>query len=196
MRTRKDIFSLGLVFGGYFFALKRKRRTAPPLKEKGAVMKEYKLYERGVGMVAYEKAAYEELLRIRQRTCVRMRRQGRCVCPKNSQWRCDGNCDGCPYEKVLDVFLQQKIAGADNLTLEDVLTDGGDYESVCTAKLHSETVLARLDEIMPQARKIGELRLLGYSDRDIAKELGISRTSMYRLLAKAQEALKKEFGEI
>ena len=170
-------------------------RATPPVKE-GVEMKEYKLYERGVGMVAYEKETYEELLRIRQRTCARMRRQGRCVCARNNQWRCDGNCDGCPYEKTLEVSLQQKIAGAEELTLEDVLTDGVDYESVCVERYHGQAVLSRLDEIMPQARKIGELRMLGCSDREIAKELGVSRTTMYRLLAKAQARILEEFEEI
>ena len=49
---------------------------------------------------------------------------------------------------------------------------------------------------MPQAREIGYLRIKGMSDREIAKRLGISRTSMYRLLAKVQEELLKEFEEI
>lgn len=159
-------------------------------------MKEYKLYERGVGMVVYEKEAYEELLRIRQRTCVRMRRQGRCTCARQNQWRCDGNCDGCPFAKEVDVSLQQSIGGTEGLTLEDTLTDGVDTESVCVEKVHYESVLSRLDEIMPQARKIGELRMRGMSDRDIAKEIGVSRTTMYRLLAKAQAALMQEFGKI
>ena len=56
--------------------------------------------------------------------------------------------------------------------------------------------MARLDEIMPQAREIGYLRIKGMSDRAIAQRLGISRTSMYRLLAKAQAELLNEFEEI
>jgi transposase len=49
---------------------------------------------------------------------------------------------------------------------------------------------------MPLARKIGLLRLEGKSDREIAKELGISRTSMYRMLDKAKAILQEEFEEI
>lgn len=159
-------------------------------------MKEYKLYERGVGMVAYEKEAYEELLRIRRRTCARMRRQHRCVCARQNQWRCDGNCDGCPYAKEVNVSLQQSVGGTEGLTLEDTLTDGIDTESACVDKAYYESVLARLDEITPLARKIGELRMNGMNDRDIAKAIGMSRTAMYRLLDKAQTILRREFEEI
>jgi DNA-directed RNA polymerase specialized sigma24 family protein len=59
-----------------------------------------------------------------------------------------------------------------------------------------EGILKRLDEVMPLAKKIGLLRLEGKSDREIAKELGISRTSMYRMLDKAKAILQEEFEEI
>jgi DNA-directed RNA polymerase specialized sigma subunit len=96
----------------------------------------------------------------------------------------------------VDVSLQQSIGGTEGLTLEDTLTDGVDTEGVCVEKVHYESVLSRLDEIMPQAREIGNLRIKGMSDRAIAQRLGISRTSMYRLLAKAQAELLNEFEEI
>jgi transposase len=49
---------------------------------------------------------------------------------------------------------------------------------------------------MPLARKIGVLRLQGKSDRQIVGMLGISRTTMYRMLDKAKAVLQEEFGEI
>ena len=71
----------------------------------------YRLYERGLGWVQYDEATYLELRRERTRTCMRMRRQKRCLCSKKDQWRCDGFCDGCIYLKVLEVSLISGIAG-------------------------------------------------------------------------------------
>ena len=88
------------------------------------------------------------------------------------------------------------VGDSGELTLSDVLKDNQDHESVFVEKIYAQNILARLDEIMPQAREIGNLRIKGISDRAIAQRLGISRTSMYRLLAKAQAELLNEFEEI
>ena len=82
------------------------------------------------------------------------------------------------------------------MTLGEALPDGIDHESACIEKMQSEDILKRLDEIMPLARKIGIMRLQGKSDRQIATDLGISRTSMYRMLDKAKAVLQAEFEEI
>ena len=155
------------------------------------------LYERGLGWVHYdEEQVFRELRRERMRTCARMRRQKRCGCPKDKQWRCDGVCDGCRFQRSVDVSLTASVGDSEDLMLENSCFESVDQESMCVDKIYAQTKLKRLDEIMPQARDIGDLRIRGMSDREIAKRLGISRTSMYRLLAKAQTELLKEFEEI
>lgn len=154
------------------------------------------LYERGLGWVQYDEDAYVAVRKERLRLRMRMRRQNRCVCPGDERWRCDGICDGCPFQKDLEVSIDSTIKCTDGLTLGDILTDGIDQESVCVEKMYCEDVLKRLDEIMPLARQIGVLRMQGKSDREIARALGISKTSMYRMLEKAQKILLSEFEEI
>lgn len=156
-----------------------------------------RLYERSLKRwVVYSKSAYEELHRERERIRKREAREGRCVLPWKKIWYCDGQCDACPYHKSEDVSLEMSVGDSGELTLSDVLTDNQDHESVFVEKIYAQNILARLDEIMPQAREIGNLRIKGISDRAIAQRLGISRTSMYRLLAKAQAELLNEFEEI
>ena len=150
------------------------------------------LYERGLGWVQYDEATFLELRSERTRTCIRMRRQKRCLCPKKEQWRCDGFCEGCSYLKDTEVSLSSRIKGSDDLTLGDVLTNDIDQESACVEKIYCEDILKRLDEIMPMAREIGMLRLQGKSDREIARVLGIDRMTMLRMLERVKAVLKVE----
>ena len=161
-------------------------------------MKKNCLYERSLGKwVQYDEETYLKLSRDRARIRMSMGRQDRCFCPRNEVWRCDGYCEGCPqYKTEEEVSLNTSIGHSGELTLEDVLTDNVDQENACVEKMYYEDVLRSLDEIMPQAREIGVLRLQGKSDRQIAEILGISRTSMYRMLDKAKAVLQEEFGEI
>lgn len=157
----------------------------------------YRLYERSLKRwVVYSKSAYEELHRERERIRKKEAREGHCVLPWKKIWYCDGQCDACPYHKSEEVSLEMSVGDSAELTLADVLTDNQEHESVFVEKIYAQNILVRLDEIMPQARVIGELRIKGMSDRVIAQHLGISRTSMYRLLAKAQAELLNEFEKI
>lgn len=160
-------------------------------------MKKYRLYERELKCwVVYSKSAYEQLHREREKIRKQAARGGFCVIPWRKIWYCDGQCDGCPYYKNEEVSLNMSVGDSGELTLSDVLTDGIDQESFCVEKIYAQKILECLDEIMPQAREIGLLRMKGMSDRQIALYLGISRTSMYRLLEKAQAMLREKFEGI
>jgi DNA-directed RNA polymerase specialized sigma24 family protein len=53
-----------------------------------------------------------------------------------------------------------------------------------------------LDELMPEARRIGELRLDGLSDSDIADIIGIPRTTFLSRLKKAKSKLHAECSDL
>ena len=159
-------------------------------------MRKQRLYERGLGWVHYDdEQVFKGLRRERMRTCARMRRQKRCGCPKDKQWRCDGVCDGCRFQRLVDVSLNSAVGDSEDLMLEGSCFESVDQESMCVDKIYAEEKLKRLDEIMPFARDIGLMRLKGMSDREIAEHLGIARTTMYRMLEKAKRALEEEFKE-
>ena len=157
-------------------------------------MRKQCLYERGLGWVHYDdEQVFMELRRERMRTCARMRRQKRCGCPKDKQWRCDGVCDGCRFQRLVDVSLNAAVGDSEDLMLGGSCFESVDQESMCVDKIYAEEKLKRLDEIMPFSRDIGLMRVKGMSDREIAERLGISRTRMYRMLEKAKKAIKGEF---
>ena len=56
-------------------------------------------------------------------------------------------------------------------------------------------LLARLDELMPEAREIGRLRQNGWTDEAIGDVLKIKRTTFLSRLKKAQEKLATEFPD-
>ena len=171
---------------------KQKRRTAPPLKE-GVKMRKNCLYERSLGKwVQYDEQAYLEFRRERTKTRMRMERQERCFCPREKLWQCDGICVGCPYQKKAEVSWDVKVRGSEDLTLGEALPDGTEHEDACIQKMYCEDILKKLDELMPQARQIGLLRLEGKSDREIARELGLDRMTMIRMLARVKAVLQVE----
>ena len=160
-------------------------------------MKKNCLYERSLGKwVQYDEATYLALRRDRIGKRTRMCREKRCFQPIELLWQCDGMCEDCPHFRQAEVSWDTKVGGSEDLTLGEALPDGVDHEEVYVEKILAEDVMKRLDEIMPFARRIGLLRLEGKSDREIAKELGISRTSMYRMLDRAKAILQREFEEI
>lgn len=160
-------------------------------------MKKNCLYERSLGKwVQYDEATYLALRRDRIGKRTRMCREKRCFQPIELLWQCDGMCEDCAHFKKKEVSWDMKVGGSDDLTLGEALPDRVDHEESCVQKMYAEDVMKRLDEIMPFARKVGELRLQGKSDREIALIMGMSRTSMYRKLEKAKALLRAEFGEI
>lgn len=68
-------------------------------------------------------------------------------------------------------------------------------EEVLADEMMLAQLLHRLDELMPEARRIGELREEGLSDEAIADIIGIKRTTFLSRLKKAKEKLAREFPD-
>jgi DNA-directed RNA polymerase specialized sigma24 family protein len=64
---------------------------------------------------------------------------------------------------------------------------------VLSEKAELDQLFTRLQELMPEAKRIGELREEGLSDEAIADIIGIKRTTFLSRLKKAKEKLAKEF---
>jgi DNA-directed RNA polymerase specialized sigma24 family protein len=81
--------------------------------------------------------------------------------------------------------------------LLDVLSnfsiDTGDF---VTDALVFKQLLKRLDELIPNAKEIGKLRLDGFSDKAIAHKLGIPRTTMLSQLKKALNKIIQEYPDL
>ena len=137
----------------------------------------------------------------RWRTNLRKREQyhGRCMCPRNKWWLCDGMCDDCEFHATGDVLsLDKPISheNGDEVSLADALADPSpSIEDVICDKAELDQLFKRLNEIMPEAAEIGRLRMKKLSDETIAEIIGIKRTTFLSRLKKATEKLSAEFPE-
>lgn len=102
-----------------------------------------------------------------------------------------------------DVYISDPIdtdKDGNTLTLGDVITDGSDITEDIDIKIKSEKLKGYLkDTLTPRELMIIRLRYgLGggkeYTQREVAKKLGISRSYVSRIEKKALEKLRERFG--
>jgi DNA-directed RNA polymerase specialized sigma24 family protein len=141
-------------------------------------------------------AYYREIWAIRKRAQV----HHQCMCPKNKHWLCDGDCLICPFHAPgdnLSLDLTYKNSDGDEYSMLDKLADtSASIEDVVTDQIILDMLFQRLAEIMPEARSIGDLRMAGLSDAEIADKIGIPRTTFLSRLKKAKEILQGEYPDL
>ena len=122
------------------------------------------------------------------------------MCPRSKWWLCDGMCQDCEYRASGDtVSLDAPITNedGDEVTLADTLMDPDSlFVSAMCDQEELRQLLARLDELMPEAREIGRLRQKGLTDSAIADSIGVKRTTFLSRLKKAREQLASEFPDL
>ena len=130
----------------------------------------------------------------------RAQKHRQCMCPKSKLWLCDGDCLICRFHSPGDTLSLNHTCSnddGDEFSLLDKLTDGSaSIEDVVTDQIMLDILFQRLGEIMPEARCIGDLRLAGLSDAEIADEIGIPRTTFLYRLKKAKEILQNEYPDL
>jgi DNA-directed RNA polymerase specialized sigma24 family protein len=142
---------------------------------------------------------YEEYDRWRTRIRKREQYHKRCMCPRSKWWLCDGMCQDCEFHAPGDtISLDAPVTNedGDEVTLADTLMDPDSlFVSAMCDREELSQLLARLDELMPEAREIGRLRQKGWTDEAIANALKVKRTTFLSRLKKAQEKLASEFPD-
>jgi DNA-directed RNA polymerase specialized sigma24 family protein len=70
-----------------------------------------------------------------------------------------------------------------------------DIEHQSVDKMLFEEILARLDELAPELREVGRLRLEGKSETEISNILGIPRATIYTRIKAVEKKILEEFKE-
>jgi len=167
--------------------------------------KEYRIYIRSTKQwVPCTKEQFDDYYRDINAYRRTQMNHGRCVCPPSKRLMCDMDCWTCPYRTPGDLssldsgriddegdemnwldHLQEEMPDLQTPSNEDIVTDA----------LYMRQLLARLNEVMPQAIEIGRLREQGLSDSAIAAEIGTPRKTFTDRIQKAMRILKSEFPE-
>ena len=130
----------------------------------------------------------------------RQKAHGRCVCPKSKFWLCDGDCCSCEFRRAGDMCsldYEMENEEGDAFTALDSLADPSPLiEDIISDRDQLTHLFQRLGEIMPEALRIGELRLQGLSDSAIAGMVGIKRTTFLSRINKAKKILADEFPDL
>ena len=126
-------------------------------------------------------------------------RRGLCFCPRDKWMFCDCDCDYCPFCKHPDTlsldYKNVNEGGDERSWLDDLPDDSPLIEDIITASEEMGQLLVRLNELMPEAIAIGDMRLDGTSDEAIAQKIGIGRKTFAYRLKKTEAILSEEFPE-
>lgn len=132
----------------------------------------------------------EEVFRAFYNACSKERKAlmaaGYCHCPRNSIYYCNCDCMNCYFRAAPNIPIVQG-ASDDGESVEFDIPDPVDIEIELDSHLLIE-LIERLTEIYPDAGTIIKLRYKGYSESEISRMLGISRSTF---LYKLKTALKK-----
>ena len=147
--------------------------------------------------VEVTKEQYHAYYRSIWATRKRAQKHRQCMCPKSKLWFCDGDCLICKFHAPgdsLSLDLEFENENGEEHSLLDNLPDRStSIDDVVTDQIMLDILFQRLGEIMPEARCIGDLRLAGLSDAQIADRIGVPRTTFLYRLKKAKELLQNEF---
>ena len=142
---------------------------------------------------------YREHTRFHDAYRKRHQSHGQCACPKNKFWLCDADCLTCEFRRAGDHLSLDYITendDGDTCSPLDTLADPSpSIEDVIYDKAEIDQLFERLNELMPEAIRIGRLRQKGLTDEAIAKAIGIKRTTFRSRLEKAKRRLVDEFPD-
>lgn len=130
----------------------------------------------------------------------KQQRHGRCVCPERKRLDCDTDCMTCPFHRAGDGLSLDYTTiddeGNEQAWVDTLADDSPLMDEIIADGQQLEQLFIRLKELMPEAIQIGELRLDGHTDVDIAKRIGIHNTTFRSRLERVKKILAQEFPEI
>lgn len=122
----------------------------------------------------------------------------RCVCPRRKWLECDMDCQNCPFYRSGTLSLDEtkwNSDGEETAWIDTIYDESPHFEEILASKEQLCELLQRLNEIMPDALLVGQLRLKGLTDTEISSVLNIKQNTLFYRLRKAKEIMEREFPE-
>lgn len=130
-------------------------------------------------------------------------RHSRCVCPSNKRLNCDMDCGHCPYVRNGDMLsldetvrITSDANDCEYTRLENIPDSLFLFDELLIEAEALRTVLKRIEELMPFAILIGQLRVAGYTETEIEQIVHINRRTYAYRLKKLRSIIENEFSEI
>lgn len=87
-----------------------------------------------------------------------MQYRGECFCPRSKRWLCYGNCPDYEFRNNTTVSLDDPLPDSKG-TLAGYVPDNAPLiEEVLSEKAELDQLFERLQELMPEAKRIAELQ--------------------------------------
>lgn len=123
----------------------------------------------------------------------RARRDGKCG---QSDYRyCSGDCATCPWQQEGHRMLSMSKVFVDNPEYEMPETGTPLLDDIIANKLLLEKLYRQLDELIPNGSRVFQMRAHDYSEREIARALGIKAQSTLNYRIKKMDAYIREHRE-
>lgn len=139
-------------------------------------------------------AFYADADRIRHKE----QHHGRCGCPKQFYWKCDGDCLGCEYHRAGDTLSLDK-QNPDGSNFFDFLPSAGEsMEEIVAEHTILDELFAYIRDCDPDGDTIVRLwkeHPEGISDRAIARELGRPQMTFADQMKKYRGIMRKLFDD-
>ena len=131
-------------------------------------------------------AYYHDINLFRQR----QQYHGKCVCPQTKRLDCDMDCCNCPFSRAGDIRSLDYATVDDDGVLKSCIDEIADptpnVDDIVASADEWQSLLKRIQEIMPEALQIGYMRLDGMKDTDISQALGVKQNTMFYRLKSAK----------
>ena len=136
---------------------------------------------------------YHAANQMKEKERYRARRDGKCGQP---DYRfCSGDCATCRWQQEGYRMLSMSKVFGDNLEYEmpDMSTPA--FDEIIADKLLLEDLYRRLDEVIPDGSQVFQMRAHDYSEREIAKALGIKAQSTLSYRIRKMDAFIRNHRE-
>lgn len=146
----------------------------------------------GHELVAVNEEVYKEYTRWKENLRYRARRDGKCG--QSNYHLCSGDCASCPWQQEgYRVISLHKALGPElEHETPELNTTASSLDDVVADRLLLEELYRKLDELIPDGSRVFRLRAENYSEREIARKLGIKSQSTLNYRIRKMDAFIRE----
>lgn len=146
-------------------------------------------------LIPVTEEVYKAANQMKEKERYRARRDGKCGQPDYRY--CTGDCATCRWQQEGYRMLPISKVFGDNLEYEtsELTQAEPSFDEIIADRLLLENLYRQLDEVIPDGSRVFQMRAHDYSEREIAKALGIKAQSTLSYRIKKMDAFIRDHHE-